>query len=192
MATNGATQVNKYYIFDAEASPVSLISTSNFNIRKVCEVMTAAPNSTKKERRYYDELGEVGCYETEGMDRKYKWEIRYPTNDVFYAGLAEVLFYGCPKMLRYDSVNDLYVADDKEKIGHLIRSEVYRGLTDFFSQFGKRTYQEEALLGFLPKDLITVPLTSDKKEGAGIMTRILRDLNNAGDERPQKDSTSGS
>jgi len=148
---------NEFQIFDTaeDRQPLSIRLTSNKNIQLVTEVLTQGAHQTFEERVYYAQIGEHEPKEiNEDGQRVYEFENVFKSKGVWYAGLAEALFYECPNMIAMDENGEAYVPDESEALYNgLMRSEVRTALENFLQAFGEKVYTEADLLGFSMNDL---------------------------------------
>lgn len=147
----------EYQIFDVSENveKVSLKLTSNKNIKDVTEVLTQGEHQPFEERVYYAQIGEHEPKKiNEDGNKVYEFENRYLSKGIWYAALAERLFYGTPKLVEMNDEDEAVVADGSEGLYNgLMRSEVRKGLENFLTRFGEKVYTEDGFLGFSMNDL---------------------------------------
>ncbi|MCA1800324.1 MAG: hypothetical protein LC650_03435, partial [Actinobacteria bacterium] len=110
---------NKYQVFDSadDLEPLQLKTTSNNNIRRVCEILCNSIGKTEEERMYYAEQGEIQPEtDKDTGDRLYRFKIEYPTINVMWAALTEALFYGAPSLVKWNEDSEEYEISDGQRV----------------------------------------------------------------------------
>lgn len=155
---------NTYQLFDTpkDQPEVHLRLTSNKNIERVSDVLTNYRHADFEERLYYaKELDTVpiardesGKPETDDNDNVIvEFEDNYLDVKTYWAGLAQALFAGCPKLVKFNDDGEAYLNEENEQLNdHLIREVVHAGLEDFLGKFGLKPYDQGGLFDLFQID----------------------------------------
>lgn len=193
------TEQKTYQLFDtAEDQPeVHLRLTSNKNIERVSDVLTNYKNADFDERLYYAKQldtvpiarDESGKPETDANDNVIvEFENKYLNVQTYWAGLAQALFTGCPKLVVFNDEDEAQLnKENQELIDSLIRESVYRGLEDFLGKFGLKPYKQDGLFDLFQIDQKNPNLINQ----AADILQENSDLLNGGDRNMKTKSQHG-
>jgi len=137
-----------YNIISGHDKEFELITTTNQNIQTVCQVPANTKFKHQKERIYYADIGEIEPTEIDEAGNKvFEFENLYNSKSVYYAGLAEVLFYDFPKILK--RTKNGFEIENKKLNDKIDRGQVMKAFEDWLGKFGENPYEVKGFLSLL-------------------------------------------
>lgn len=199
-----------YQIFDTaeDHDEVHLRLTSNKNIERVSDVLTNYKHASFDERLYYAKRldtvpiarDESGAPETDGNDNVIvEFEDKYLDVQTYWAGLAQALFIGCPKLVKFNEENEAVLNEENQHLNRcLIREVVHRGLEDFLGKFGLKPHGQGGLFDLFQIDqnspnLINqaVDILQENKDQLNVDDKNMKTKSNHGETPSQANTATG-
>lgn len=137
-----------YNIISGHDHEFELITTTNENIFKVCRIPTRTTFKTQEERVYYADIGEIEPTDVdEAGNRLFEFENLYNSKAVYYAALAEALFYDFPKILK--KTNTGFEIENKKLNAKIDRGQVMKAFENWLGKFSENPYEVKGFLSLL-------------------------------------------